>query len=54
MEDKNPAVKAKENIIPLGVLGKSPSILSAMSLCKEVFSTAIASKKPPKNKKIIG
>jgi hypothetical protein len=54
IELKSPDVRAREKIIARGVLGKRLNILSAIQECKFVFSTAIASKKPPKNKNIIG
>jgi len=54
IELKSADVSARENIIARGVLGKKLNILSATQICKFVFSTAIASKNPPKKRKIIG
>ena len=44
----------KAVIMPFGVLGKRESKLLAMILCKPIFSTAVASIKPPKNKNTMG
>ena len=49
-EDKSPEVIMRAKIIPFALLGNRPNILLAIHLCNLVFSTAIASKKPPKKR----
>lgn len=44
---------ASEPIRPNGVDGNIEVILEAITLCKSVFSVAIASKNPPKNKNMV-
>ena len=46
-------VIAKAKITPLLEFGKNDKSFFAMILCNPIFSTAIASKNPPKNKNII-
>ncbi len=45
-----PDVNESERIIPRGVLGKRVKIFDAITLCKLIFSVAIASIKPPKKR----
>ena len=46
-------VIASANMIPLALDGKALSNLLAITLCRPIFSTAIANINPPKNKNII-
>ena len=52
-ELKKAEVTARAIRIPRGVLENRPRILRAITLCSPVFSVAIASMNPPKNKKMI-
>ena len=53
-ELNNAPVNAKENIIPLGVLGNMVNNLLEIYLCKLVFCVAMAIINPPKNKNMVG
>ena len=50
MELKIPDVNERERIIPRGVLGKRVKIFDAMTLCKSIFSVAMAKRKPPRKR----
>ena len=50
IELKMPDVNESERIIPRGVLGKRVKIFDAMTLCKSIFSVAMANKKPPRKR----